>query len=386
VTVDRTLRVPEFSFGSPLASKAMALERLRGDLPRTTTSLAVLSELGELYRLMSSIISARIEGNHTTIAEAVEGAHRHATQPHLGLSDSVNEILRLQEATDLLDGAVSVGTPLSHTLVRELHRYAVRDLQREGDSTPGAYRRREVAIALSRHVPPPAAVVHAHMSDLLDFANAPTDPQFQLIRMVIAHHRFVWIHPFSNGNGRVARLFSYAMIRSYGFAPDVEYQTVNPTTVFGSDRQGYYDRLAAADSLDDAALIDWADFVLGGLLHDMEAMHHLSQAGNLSALVHGAIERARRSALISDVDARALSAVSDGTPFKAGDLTSAVGMDASGRSRLIGSLLDRQLPRRLHDGGRVYHIRLSPNQLTPAVFAELDARGLLPSIMSDEAP
>lgn len=86
------------------------------------------------------------------------------------------------------------------------------------------------------------------MSDLLDFANAPAEPHMQLVRMAIAHHRFVWIHPFANGNGRVARLFSYAMIRTGGFAPDVEYQTVNPTTVFGADRQQYYDRLSAADS------------------------------------------------------------------------------------------------------------------------------------------
>ena len=203
--------------------------------------------------------------------------------------------------------------------------------------------------------------------------------------MAIAHHRFVWIHPFTNGNGRVARLFSYAMIRSYGFAPDVEYQTVNRTTVFGADRPAYYERLAAADSLEPEAMIEWTDFVLGGLLRDMEAMHRLTQPGNLNALLENAIERARSAALISDVDAAALSAVSDGNPFKAGDLTAAVGLDAPRRSRLINALLDRQLVRRLHDGGRIYRIRLSPNALTSALFAELDEMDLLPSIISGES-
>lgn len=379
------LAVPEFPFDSPLASKAMALERLRGDLPRTASYLPVITELGELYQLMSSIISARIEGNHTTIADAVEGARQYASRPGVELSDSVQEIVRLQEATEFLDSALTVGTPLSHALVRELHHVALAGLEREGDRTPGAYRNSEVAISGSRHRPPPASAVHAQMTDLIDFANEAAAPQFQLIRMALAHHRFVWIHPFTNGNGRVARLFSYAMIRSYGFAPDVEYQTVNPTTVFGADRPLYYARLAAADSLEPEAMVDWADFVLGGLLRDMEAMHQLTQPGNLNALIWNAIDRARGAALISEVDAAALSAVADGNPFKAGDLAPAVGLDPSGRSRLIHSLRDRQLVRRLQEGGRIYRIRLSPNALTAPLFAELDELGLLPSIISGES-
>ncbi|MFC0674455.1 Fic family protein [Brachybacterium hainanense] len=225
--------------------------------------------------------------------------------------------------------------------------------------------------------------MHAQMSDLLDFANQRTAPHMQLTRMAVAHHRFVWIHPFTNGNGRVARLFSYAMIRSYGFAPDIEYQTVNPTTVFGADREQYYARLAAADSLEDDGLVEWVDFVLGGLQRDMDAMHRLTRAGALEDLVARAVDRARRSAMLDDVAARALTRVADGTAFKAGDLAGAIGMDPSGRSRLIAGLLDRRLIERVHEGGRVYRVRLSPNDLTPFVFAELDALGMAPAILQD---
>ena len=40
---------------------------------------------------------------------------------------------------------------------------------------------------------------------------------FDLIKVAIAHHRFVWIHPFGNGNGRVVRLLTYALLIKYGF-------------------------------------------------------------------------------------------------------------------------------------------------------------------------
>lgn len=222
------------------------------------------------------------------------------------------------------------------------------------------------------------------MTELLDFANEPSPPHLQLVRMALAHHRFVWIHPFGTGNGRVARLFSYAMIRAQGFAPEVQYPTINPTTVFGADRQRYYDRLSAADSLEDEALIEWADFVLEGLLHDLAALQQLAHGGALRDLVISAIDRTRRSGELSAAETDALRAVAGGTPFKSADLIHALGRDASARSRAINSFLERRLISRVTEGGRIYRIRLSPNTLTPFVFAELDERGMLPSIARDQ--
>src|SRR5699024_12327371 len=97
------LRVPSFPFASPLASKAVALERLRGDLPRTIEHLPVLSELADLYRLMSSIVSARIEGNHTTPVAAIEGARQREAQPRLPLDDAAQEFLRLEGAAEHIE-------------------------------------------------------------------------------------------------------------------------------------------------------------------------------------------------------------------------------------------------------------------------------------------
>lgn len=381
--VSPDLKVPEFPFSSPLASHAMALERMRGDLPRTVGNLPVVVELGELYRLMSSIISARIEGNHTTVVEAVESARLRETKPRRDFNEGVQEILRLQDAADFIDTHIDVGTRITHSVVRELHRIATQGLRREGDPTPGEYRQVEVVIAHSDHVPPLAATVHSQMYDLLDFTNQQAEPHLQLIRMAIAHHRFVWIHPFTNGNGRVARLFSYAMMRSCGFAPSVEYQTVNPTTVFGADRQGYYDHLAAADSLTDSGLVSWAEFVLSGLRRDMEMIHDLTRKGVLERLVQASIAQARRAAQLTEDEADALTAVAHGNAFRAGDLVSAVGGSPTQRSLIIRGLLQRDLIRRLKDGGRVYRIRLSPNDLTPFVIGGLGRAGLLPSIMSD---
>jgi Fic family protein len=38
----------------------------------------------------------------------------------------------------------------------------------------------------------------------------------RLVAIAASHHRLLWIHPFSEGNGRVARLLSHALLRRAG--------------------------------------------------------------------------------------------------------------------------------------------------------------------------
>ena len=52
------------------------------------------------------------------------------------------------------------------------------------------------------------------------FQNRYESPDLSRILRIIAigasHHRMAWIHPFRDGNGRVVRLFSDALIRQLG--------------------------------------------------------------------------------------------------------------------------------------------------------------------------
>lgn len=98
------------------------------------------------------------------------------------------------------------------------------------------------------------------MQALVEFINHDDHTQFDLIKDAVAHHRFVWIHPFSNGNGRVARLLTYAMMAKQGFVDATGVRVLNPTAVFGSNREEYYDALAQADSLKDQDILAWVEY------------------------------------------------------------------------------------------------------------------------------
>ncbi len=80
---------------------------------------------------------------------------------------------------------------------------------------PGAFREGDVMVG--RHIPPASE----QLTRFLDrFDKAYAAPHLSNLRKIqtvgAAHHRFLWIHPFLDGNGRVARLMSHALLKRLG--------------------------------------------------------------------------------------------------------------------------------------------------------------------------
>lgn len=380
----KPIEIPDFSFRSPLARTIIELERLRGDLGEGTTHPLVFDQLREFFQLMSTIMSARIEGNRTTIVDAVSGIQA-AERPWSGpATDDVQELIQLHKATRFVDEAVGRGTVLTHGLIREIHKLAVTGLEREGDRTPGNYRLTDVGIAGSNHKPPAPGDVHNDMSILLEFLNEESDQSWDLLKIALAHHRFVWIHPFGNGNGRVGRLLTYAAMRRLGFTESGSYRALSLTAVFGDDRQAYYDRLEDADSLEPDALIRWCTYVLEGLRRDLGKLSFLGRQDRVTeALLIPAIQKAWRSGQISEPEARALTIVAQLSEVKAKDLEPAISGSPSVRSQAIRRLLDKNLIDPVSEGKRSYRLRLAPGPLTPYLARQMDEMMFLPRILRE---
>jgi Fic family protein len=376
---DEKYRFPTVRFDSELVTRAFELERLRADFGSGSTPPALLAQLHVLFQIVMSVVSARIEGNRTTIYEAV-GADLHRSAS----DDSRREIQNLLAGMSFIDD-MDAGRPLSHVFVRELHRIAVDGLEREGDTTPGSYRTGNVRISKSAHVPPAHVYVQPEMTGLLDFANRSVPTSQQMIHVAMAHHRFLWIHPFGNGNGRVSRLLSYAMLRRHGFESRVGFRTVNPMAVFGNDRDGYYSSLAAADDLSNAGTIEWCSFFVRGIQEDMERLARLQDfefvVGRLMA---PALERLVASGAATLTESRALAVAIGMDVVKAGDLAEVINGTPSQRSVAIHAMLDKGLLRQDARGPRFYRAAVSEPPLAAYVIRQLDAIGYLPRMLRDD--
>ena len=176
------------AFDSPLVDVLTELEHLRRLQLSGTTPAPLFFQLKRVFHMLESLGSARIEGNHTTLADYVETALDGSS--NASAADPIHEVANIEAAMAYVDEVVQAGQPITEHLVRELHAQTVQGLRREGDPTPGAYRSGQVRIAQAQHLPPPALRVPDYMQELVAFINRDDAPKYDLIKVALAHHRF----------------------------------------------------------------------------------------------------------------------------------------------------------------------------------------------------
>jgi Fic family protein len=376
------LTLPNPGFDSPLVDVLTELEHLRRLQLRGTTPAPLFFQLKHIFHMLESLGSARIEGNHTTLADYVEskldGA---ATQ-----SDHLLEMENIENAMVYVEEAIQPGTALSEHFIRELHAMTVQDLDREGDRTPGAYRAGSVRISQSEHIPPEGVQVPGYMSELITFINQQHPPKYDLIKVALAHHRFGWIHPFGNGNGRVVRLLTYALLIKYGFNVQTGGRVLNPTAVFCNDRDRYYAMLAHADSGSAGGQEAWCVYVLQGILDELRKVDRLADFDYLrDRVLNPALGYAKERQLITTMEEAVLRIAAKNGVAKAGDLAVAMpGMSAAQRTYQIKKLVERKMLQPVSEGSRQYTFGFSNNYLMRGVIRALSKEGFIPAALNGE--
>jgi Fic family protein len=80
---------------------------------------------------------------------------------------------------------------------------------------PGVLRRFNVRVGT--HIPPPYSEIESYLARLQDVYDPKRHKGARsLCTLAAAHHRVLWVHPFGDGNGRVARLMTDAYLKSIG--------------------------------------------------------------------------------------------------------------------------------------------------------------------------
>jgi Fic family protein len=366
------------AFDSPLVDVLTELEHLRRLQLAGTTPPQVFFQLKHIFHMLESLGSARIEGNHTTLADYVESKLEGNPQTP---SDQLREMENIESAMAYIEESIQAGDALSEHFIRELHTITVKDLVREGDATPGAYRRKPVRIAQSEHLPPEFIQVPHYMQELVGFINENHPPKYDLIKVALAHHRFGWIHPFSNGNGRVVRLLTYALLIKFGFNVKIGGRVLNPTAIFCNDRDQYYAKLAVADTGSDAGLEEWCIYVLQGILAELRKVDRLTDFNYMSGkILAPALAYARERKLITPMEEDVLHICAKTGVAKAADLAGAMrGMSPAQRTYQIKKLVERKMLQPVKEGARQYTIGFSNNYLMRGVVRALSAEGFIPA-------
>jgi Fic family protein len=281
------------------------LEDAAFDLVSRASSLAgqstpiVTASIGALVRSMNCYYSNLIEG-HDTHPRDIDRALRkdYSAEPtRRALQLEAVAHIEVQQAID--EGRDDPAFPASRPYALWLHREFCRRLpeellwvedlesKRRVQIHPGELRDGEVAVG--RHLPPEAAA----LTHFLERFEQAYDPRYlskmrQVIAVAAAHHRFVWIHPFYDGNGRVVRLMSHAMLKRLGVGSSLW----SAARGLARNVNSYKSLLMAADeprrgdldgrgSLSLAALVEFCDFFLATCVDQVDYMRSILEPGEL---------------------------------------------------------------------------------------------------------
>lgn len=263
--------IPEPKWNSNLANIILDLEKLRtrrlsGEIPPY-----IFFQLKTIFQIMETLGSARIEGNNTTLSEYVEKIIEKST----AVDEKDQELQNIDQAIKFIEEQTDEKTKIDRAYISELHKMVTKDLtpppKGEGSNHPGKLRPIDVDIKQANHTPPSHIVLPQYFEQFLDFINEHHLEQNQLLMVAIAHHRFMHIHPFDNGNGRIGRLLNYAFLIQLGFNVKAG-RIVNPSSVFYTDRDKYYEMLGKADTLGDQDTLEWSEYFLLGLKNQIEKL------------------------------------------------------------------------------------------------------------------
>jgi Fic family protein len=192
--------------------------------PRTAASLA------ELVRVMNCYYSNLIEGHNTRPRDIERALHDQLDSDpkrrELQLEAAAH--IRVQRLIDQRFAADTLGEPASAEFIRWVHREFYQDapasmLRIEHDAgafvmVPGEFRSEaHHDNVVGRHRPPASPFVDAFMAYFEQrYRLASLGSAARVAAVAAAHHRLNFIHPFSDGNGRVSRLVSHAMALQAG--------------------------------------------------------------------------------------------------------------------------------------------------------------------------
>lgn len=376
------LRLIEPQFKDSLLDDIMELNHIKRKRLEGTTSPELFYELKRIFHTLESIGSARIEGNRTTIAEYIDSRLELSEKATVG--ENILEIQNIERAMVYIEDAIDQNAPINRKFLSELHQILVDGLtpppHGEGDVYPGQYRNHSVKISGANHLPPEPSTLASYMDELFDFVGQEVSSKYDLLRVAQAHHRFVWIHPFGNGNGRVVRLFTYALLLKYGFNVSIGGRIINPTAVFCNDRGKYYDYLSQADQGTDEGILSWCRYVLTGLRVEIEKVDRLCDYTYLrERVLMPALLFAVDKAIISPEEFRVLQIVVNKQEVQNGDLATLYpGKAKSTISNRIKGLREQGILQEVKGNSRRYRLSFVGNKLLRAVIDALGKEGFLP--------
>lgn len=158
--------------------------------------------------------SNAIEGNTLTITET-----KVILEDGLTIGKGKNlrehlEVINHKEAIDYIDDIVTSDIDISERVIKDLHHIILKSID---NKNAGEYRNSNVLISGSEHRPVEHFLVAEKMRELIEWYNENKNTKHPIELAAEFYFKYVYIHPFIDGNGRSARLLMNLILMRNGY-------------------------------------------------------------------------------------------------------------------------------------------------------------------------
>ena len=222
---------PPFNITNGMLSLVSSISEKVGKIS-VTSGMQAKPHLRKNNRIKSIHSSLKIEANSLTIGQVRDVINGRTV---LGEQKEIQEVKNAYAAYEKLPKI----NPFDINELKSLHGIMTKYLVDES----GAFRRGEEGVFSGDtciFMAPPARMVPELMDNLFDWLSRCRDEVHPLIMSAVFHYEFVFIHPFSDGNGRMARLWHSAFLTKWN--PIFEYIPIE--SQIEKFQNEYYDAIA----------------------------------------------------------------------------------------------------------------------------------------------
>jgi len=222
-----------------ILSKKKTLDNLRPLPPQ------LVKKLREQMQIEFTYNSNAIEGNTLSLRETQLVIQEGITVRGKSLREHL-EARNHPDAIDYVEKLAQKEATIKQDDILKVHALLMRGID---DQNAGKYRTGQVRVAGATFMPTPAEKIQMMISELLQTLSQNPDELRPIELAAFFHHKFAYIHPFLDGNGRTARLLMNVILMRSGY----------PFTVLlRVDRPKYLRALSEADN---GNLIPLANFI-----------------------------------------------------------------------------------------------------------------------------
>lgn len=257
---------PQFSYTPQIINQLTLIERLYGQLTAEQLIPSLTLTLSQENQILATHYSTSIEGNPLSPLDVTNII----LNDQIPVTKSEKEVKNYFAVLNTIFIMAKKHEPITTELTKQLHHELMNGIEqkdlgqfRDGGVFVGHRTQTEIVV---KHNPPfhTASEIEKALAELFQWVMS-TDPTHPLLKAAIMHHYFVYIHPFLDGNGRLARILTayYLLLKNYEVT---KYFILDD--YYDVDRHLYSDTLHTADSGDPTA---WIEYFLEGIAHSLQA-------------------------------------------------------------------------------------------------------------------